>query len=306
MDLSAPEEALKAQVVALYSFYSYQRAQNTGNEADFACDTANWLVYVPQSAMEERWGEDFASLYERLENVVGSVQGQVLTWEGEPICAAFFAISGGNTESSQQVWGQEPPYLQSVASPGDAFVRGTSTVSLTAEELRQATANAWGEELDFSGPVEDWVTAVSTSPSGYVESAQVGGKTVTGEELREALGLRSACFQLRVVDEVFQFTVHGWGHGVGMSQAGGLSGQPGRRAIRDLGPLLSGDRFGQGMRKGQRPAAPFFLIFDSSARPSEGRGWKCPPGRKLLSQPLASYNRPASNPLLCTRPCTPR
>lgn len=56
MDLSAPEEALKAQVVALYSFYSYQRAQNTGNEADFACDTANWLVYVPQSAMEERWG----------------------------------------------------------------------------------------------------------------------------------------------------------------------------------------------------------------------------------------------------------
>ena len=112
MDLSAPEEALKAQVVALYSFYSYQRAQNTGNEADFACDTANWLVYVPQSAMEERWGEDFASLYERLQNVVGSVQGQVLIWEGEPICAAFFAISGGNTESSQQVWGQELPYLQ--------------------------------------------------------------------------------------------------------------------------------------------------------------------------------------------------
>ena len=221
MDLSAPEEALKAQAVALYTFYSYQRAQNTGNEADFACDTANWLVYVPQSAMEERWGEDFASLYERLENVVGSVQGQVLTWEGEPICAAFFAISGGNTESAQQVWGQELPYLQSVASPGDAFVQGyLSTVSLTAEELRQAAANAWGEELDFSGPVEDWVTAVSTSPSGYVDSAQVGGKTVTGEELREAFGLRSACFQLRVVDEVFQFTVHGWGHGVGMSQAG--------------------------------------------------------------------------------------
>lgn len=221
MDLSAPEEALKAQVVALYSFYSYQRAQNTGNEADFACDTANWLVYVSQSAMEERWGEDFASLYERLQNVVGSVQGQVLTWEGEPICAAFFAISGGNTESSQQVWGQELPYLQSVASPGDAFVQGyLSTVSLTAEELRQAAANAWGEELDFSGPVEGWITAVSTSPSGYVDSAQVGGKTVTGEELREAFGLRSACFQLRVVDEVFQFTVHGWGHGVGMSQAG--------------------------------------------------------------------------------------
>ena len=76
-------------MVALYSFYSYQRAQNTGNEADFACDTANWLVYVPQSAMEERWEEDFASLYERLQNVVGSVQGQVLTWRENPSARPF-------------------------------------------------------------------------------------------------------------------------------------------------------------------------------------------------------------------------
>ena len=55
MDLSAPEEALKAQAVALYTFYSYQRAQHQGEAAHFACDTANWLVYVPQSALEERW-----------------------------------------------------------------------------------------------------------------------------------------------------------------------------------------------------------------------------------------------------------
>ncbi len=66
MDLSAPEEALKAQAVALYSFYSYQRAHSSGEGADFACDTANWLVYVPQSSpWKIRWGEDFASLYVR-------------------------------------------------------------------------------------------------------------------------------------------------------------------------------------------------------------------------------------------------
>lgn len=68
--------------------------------------------------------------------------------------------------------------------------------------------------------MEDWISQVDVSPSGYVTSALVGGRTCTGEELREAFGLRSACFTLDTSQGVFQFSVHGWGHGVGMSQAG--------------------------------------------------------------------------------------
>ena len=47
-----------------------------------------------------------------------------------------------------------------------------------------------------------------------------GDALCTGEELREAFGLRSACFTLDTSGGEFQFTVKGWGHGVGMSQAG--------------------------------------------------------------------------------------
>ena len=221
MDLSAPEEALKAQAVALYTFYSYQRAQHQGEAAHFACDTANWLVYVPQSALEERWGEDFPAYYETLQQVVAAVKGQRLTWEGEPICAAFFAISGGATASSANVWGQEFPYLQSVASPGDCFASGyLSTVTLTAQELQAAGEAAWGDGVDFSLPREQWFTDIAATPAGYVTSATVGGRLCTGEELREAFGLRSACFTLDTSGGEFQFTVKGWGHGVGMSQAG--------------------------------------------------------------------------------------
>lgn len=178
-------------------------------------------MYAPPQAFQERWGEGFQGYAARLQELTDAVAGQCLTWEGQPICAAFFAISGGATASASHVWGQEVPYLQAVASPGDAFAQGyLSTVHFTAEELQAAAAAAWGEDLDFSGPAETWVTEISASPSEYVASAQVGGKTVTGEELREAFGLRSACFQLQVKDGVFQFAVHGWGHGVGMSQAG--------------------------------------------------------------------------------------
>lgn len=223
MDLSAPDEALKAQAVALYTFYSYKRNQNEGEDADFACDTENWLVYVPQSAMEERWGEDFSTYYEKLQEITAAVKGQILTWEGEPICASFFAISAGNTESSLNVWQEDFPYLQAVASPGDCFSSGyLSTVTLTGEELRQNAETCWGDQVDFSGPEEEWITELEVSPSGYVLSAQVGGRTCTGEELRETLGLRSACFQMEYDQDMFRFTVHGWGHGVGMSQAGAI------------------------------------------------------------------------------------
>ena len=58
MDLASPEEALKAQAVAAYTYYSRLREQ--GERID--CDTENWLVYVPESAREARWGEDYPEI----------------------------------------------------------------------------------------------------------------------------------------------------------------------------------------------------------------------------------------------------
>ena len=80
MDLSSPPEALKAQAVAAYTYYSRQRAEG----AEITCDSENWLVYVPQSAMQARWGEDFGENMALLESIVEQVEGQLLTWQGEP------------------------------------------------------------------------------------------------------------------------------------------------------------------------------------------------------------------------------
>ena len=45
-------------------------------------------------------------------------------------------------------------------------------------------------------------------------------KIFKGSEIRTAFSLRSANFDLKLVDEKFVFTVRGYGHGVGMSQYG--------------------------------------------------------------------------------------
>lgn len=224
MDLSSPPEALKAQAVASYTYYSRQRAQGQA----IACDPANWLVYVPESAMRERWGEDYEDYRAAISAAVDPVEGQLLTYQGQPILAAYFAISTGGTEAAENVWSpdaaEEHPYLQAVASPGDAFSDGyLSQVQMTDEDFREAVAAAFPDNLpDLSGPPEEWLTEIKYTPSRMVKEAKLGGKTVTGPELRAALGLRSAGFTFTREEGVFDFTVRGWGHGVGMSQAGAV------------------------------------------------------------------------------------
>ena len=217
MDLSAPREALKAQAVACYTLFSRKRA--TGEA--ITCDSENWQVWVPEDRMRERWGEDFESNLAVLRETADQVAGQLLEWEGAPILAAYFAISSGATESSKNVWGGELPYLQAVASPGDCFSSGyLSTVTLSPEEFRNAAEIDAETPPDLSGDPKDWLTDIVTTPSGYVRSASLGGVNVSGVDLRSAFSLRSACFQVEYDGENFQFTVEGWGHGVGMSQAG--------------------------------------------------------------------------------------
>ena len=224
MDLSSPAEALKAQAVAAYTYYSRQRAQGQ----TIACDTANWLVYVPESAMRERWGEDYEEYRAAIRAAVDAVEGQLLTYQDKPILAAYFAISTGGTEAVENVWSPdaaaEHPYLQAVASPGDAFSDGyLSRVQLTDQQFQEAVAAHFTDNPpDLSGPPENWLTEIEYTPSRMVKTAKLGGRSVTGPELRAALGLRSAGFTFTREEGVFDFTVRGWGHGVGMSQAGAV------------------------------------------------------------------------------------
>ena len=65
-----------------------------------------------------------------------------------------------------------------------------------------------------------WFGEPTLTASGYVASLPVCGQTVSGTALRRALGLRSACFNIRYQDGSFLITTKGYGHGVGLSQWG--------------------------------------------------------------------------------------
>lgn len=218
MDLSSPEEALKAQAVACYTLF---RRQRDAGEA-IRCDSSEWRTWTTEEARRERWGEDYDANQALLERIAESVEGEMLTQDGEPILAAYFAISSGATETAGNVWEGDLPYLRAVASPGDMLADGyLSTEVFSEEEFQNAAASLFdGEEPDFSGTAEDWIRDIRRTPSGYTASAAVGGREFDGTDLRTAFSLRSSCFTVDYENSAFTFTVRGWGHGVGMSQAG--------------------------------------------------------------------------------------
>ena len=134
-----------------------------------------------------------------------------MTYDGEPILAAFHAQSGGKTEDAENVWDAAVPYLKSVDSKEDRQApNNETTVTIAAKTL----AEKLGVAKDAA------VSVKKRTEAGYVAEVQAGDKTFSGREIREKLGLRSANFTIAKNGESYLFTVHGYGHGAGMSQYG--------------------------------------------------------------------------------------
>lgn len=227
MPLTYHDEALKAQAVACYTIYDKKRTEQRQHPdaalkgADFSCSTANWLIYVTKEKMQERWGDSFETHYSRLQRVCGSVGLQKLVYRGEPVLATYYAISAGQTEASEDIWGGKRDYLVAVASPNDVQAPGyETTVTKNIDSVRTAILKKW-PSCQLGNDPSQWITDPIRTASGSVRSMAVGSLVATGEELRALFGLRSANFTVRYDEKSgFVFTVHGYGHGVGMSQYG--------------------------------------------------------------------------------------
>lgn len=220
-------EALKAQAVASYTYYSIQRSKSRVSPdesirgADFANVLWGYPIYYSADSLRERWGDGFDEYYSRFSEAIDAVLGKSITCQGEPILAVYHAISSGMTESAETVWGGAVPYLTPVPSPGDKLSPDyRCEVSFTPSEFAAALKES-DAELSLEGDPAAWVGAEpECSASGTVVRIAVGGGSMSGSELRSALGLRSACFTVVFTDGAFHFTVLGYGHGVGMSQYG--------------------------------------------------------------------------------------
>ncbi len=213
------EEALKAQAVASYTFALYrQKARRAAGEAyDVVADTTDQVYITPEQAAE-KWGDKADANREKLQKVLATAQGYLLKYQGELILSTFHAISSGKTETAENMWGGSYPYLKAVESVGDLLAADyLSERRLNAQEFKKI---AEGLGCVFTGAPNTWLAEPGRSASGTVLTYTLGGKSLSGAQMRTAFDLRSPNFDLAYAEEAFVFTVRGYGHGVGMSQYG--------------------------------------------------------------------------------------
>lgn len=218
MPASYPEEALKAQVVASYSYLLHRKqtvaahpASDFGHDGDICDDSSHCKAYLSPAQAALKWGEDWLEASEaKITEAVEAVLGEALLYDGAAANTVFHAISGGRTENAADVWGAEVPYLQSVDSHWDAEAKGfSSDVTLSLEEFREKLG-----QQDVS------LGATTLTEGGSVATQVIGNTSFTGRELRSLFGLRSTRFTLTVTETEAIFRVSGYGHQVGLSQYG--------------------------------------------------------------------------------------
>ena len=218
MPVSFEHDALCAQALASLTYTLYQQRhpkQALFGGAELSDDPASYQAFWTVEEMRERWGDDFDVNYEKIRRAADEVIGYEIVYEDEPVAAAFHAISPGRTESAENVWGAEIPYLVSVESGGDSVSpKYRSSLTVNAKEFKAKLG------LETDDDPEDWLGEAEYSDAGTLLTVAIAGKTFTGQELRRIFGLQSAAFTLSCDGGSFTFDVKGYGHGVGMSQYG--------------------------------------------------------------------------------------
>ena len=214
-------EALKAMAVAVRSYTARrllsEEKQVCHYSADLCDDPSHCLGAVGWEESALRWGEERADVfYKLISEAVWETKGQVLLYGDMIADTVFHTSSYGCTESAENVWGFEIPYLVSVKSGEDT---GEAVYKFSPEELSDILKKSVAVGKLPNDPSE-WLGRVQKNENGRISVVELGGRSVTGRRVREIFGLPSACFDVDYDGEYFVFRVRGEGHGVGMSQYG--------------------------------------------------------------------------------------
>ncbi len=204
----APEEAIKAQAVALHSWILNQ--QGSGNPAP--------------SVRGALPSQEMRTTVEAVSSLVVSADGY------NPAFTPWFAHAAGGTNSSADMFSVQRSYLQQIPTEGE---RGASeirqTVEISQEDMHALLVGASQINEEDLGEPSTWFAELVHNESGYVTSLTLAGATISGLELWQNILvengkplLQSPAFTVEFNGSFFRISVFGEGHGCGLSQAGAV------------------------------------------------------------------------------------
>lgn len=204
-------EALKVQAVATRTYAIYQRRANPAREYDVVAGTQD-QVYRGRQGIDER-----------VQQAVETTRGIVITYQNEPILAAFSSTAAGPTEDAMNVWSKDLPYLKGVDCPFDESSPYYQwRVELPVQSLEQSLRKQ-GIPI---GTIAN-VTPFQYNRAGRVDKIRIlhsdGEVILRGQDFRKAVGygvIPSTQFEVEAQGRTVVFAGRGSGHAVGLCQWG--------------------------------------------------------------------------------------
>src|SRR5262245_20430230 len=217
-DATVLERMFEVQAIISRTYALSQAGRHARDGFDL-CSSTHCQRFDPSRLRTSRWA-DLARA------AVTRTAGEILWYDDAPARVLYHADCGGHTSDAADVWGGAPaPYL--VAERDDGAAHTSWHLELTRDALREALA---ADPRTSAGDRLDGIDVVSRDAAGRASVIDIAGARPTlvrGETLREvvtrALGprsLRSTLFSVRRTRTGFVFDGRGFGHGVGLCQAG--------------------------------------------------------------------------------------
>ena len=190
----SPTEAIKAQIVNLYSF----------------AKSYNFNVPASQHAYDYNYSYVGTTVYNACLSVLGMSSAtstpiaKYVDYNGTAARTTCFANSAGKTTSASSVWGGNYPYLcGGVSSPETVTI---TTVQITSEQMKQYILS-YDSSIVLGSDPATWLTIVSHDKAvsdsiGYVANIKVGNKTVRGNAFRCNVldfAIKSHCFKMEYI-----------------------------------------------------------------------------------------------------------
>jgi len=200
--------------------YAITNAGRHAKDGFDLCSTTHCQLYEPTRLKTSRW-------VQAAHEAVRRTAGELLWFGDQPARAVFHADCGGHTSDAAAVWGGTAvPYL--VGAPD---ICPADHMEWTFDTRATALLSALNADTRTSvGAVLDQIEVSGRDSAGRAELITLRGSrtfVVRGEVFRDVVtrslgvkSLRSTLFSVKRTGEHFVFSGRGYGHGVGLCQAG--------------------------------------------------------------------------------------
>jgi stage II sporulation protein D len=224
-DPDVVEHMLEVQAVIgrTYALAHLGRHESEGFDV---CSTTHCQLFEPSRLTRSKWAPQSAEAVRR-------TTATVLWFGSSPADALYHSDCGGRTSRADDVWrGLGRPYLVSVPDDGPAEKAHAAVWRYEAADAALIAALNKDSRTRIGARLTG-IQVLDRDQTGRAEQIALHGsqeRVVRGEDLREVLGqsfgsrsIKSTWFTVEHTGGAYLFEGRGFGHGVGLCQAGALA-----------------------------------------------------------------------------------